>query len=389
MSKKKREPEGPVSRAWMWLAAAGLLGALALSFRLPFIAVAGVENGDFLFMRYRFFDESSDHPRLQLLRRREKLDAVVAPGRTQFEKFVLLRKWARAQWEPAGSFRYPPWDAVEILDLARRGNRGFCAQYAVVFVQACLSLGLHARYGELGHFLAEVWSDELGRWVVMDPTGDVHYEKDGRPLRGRELDEAAWRGRPEGIVKVGSDGRVTPLAAEELKGWRGFSIVMRNNHLSQPVSILREGHPVPLTRQADPRSYPLISRDEVVWSAELLAWRPPGRDAADLPRDRTMTGDPGDFHNVYNQSLIFVVEKDARQGMVKLKLLAENSPGLESFQVDTGAQRFEQPPPGDVALLLKPGRNRFSARVRTSSGWLGPPSSIRLIYKPAWSFRIL
>jgi hypothetical protein len=389
MARKDREP-APRRRLWPRLAAAAALAGGALLVRQPIVAVLQVKNGDFLFMKYRFFEEDSRHPRLRLLRSRERLDQVAAPGRTQLEKVVLLRHWARSQWESGGKFYYPPWDAVEILDLARRhGNRGFCAQYAIVFAQACQSLGLHVRYGELGHFLTEVWIDELGHWVVMDPTEDVYYERDGAPLRGRELDEAAWKGRPRGIVKVRFDGGREAVTAEELKGWRGFSIVMRNNHLSDPVQIEQGGRMVPLVRQDDYRRYPYITRQDVAWGGELLAWRPQGWEARDVPNDRPATSDPDDFHNAYNQTMIFVVGRDAAAGQVKLKLLAEHAPDLEGFAVEAGGQTFLQAPPGDVVLMLKPGLNRFTARVRTSFGWLGRPSSVKLLYKPAWSLRIL
>ena len=111
---------------------------------------------------------------------------VTAPGKSEFEKIVLLRKWVRDQWEGTSNFYYPPWDAVEILDLARKhGNSPFCAQYGIVFLQCCISLGIPARYVDLpGHFVVEVWSNEYNRWVLMDPTHDIHYEKKGIPVKG-------------------------------------------------------------------------------------------------------------------------------------------------------------------------------------------------------------
>ena len=108
-----------------------------------------------------------------------------------------------------------------------------------------------------------------------------------------------------------------------------------------------------------------------------------------MPSDRPVTSDPWDFHNVYDQTLIFVVDKDAAAGTVKLKLLAEHAPELESFRVDAGDRSFDKPLPGDVILGLRPGLNRFSARVKTTFGWLGPQSRVSILYKPAWSFRIL
>jgi hypothetical protein len=221
----------------------------------------------------------------------------------------------------------------------------------------------------------------------MDPTNDIHYELDGRPLGGRELAQAAWRGRWQGIVKVGSDASRTPVTPEELRSWRDYSIVMRNNHLSQPVLIEQGGRLQALTHRADFRDYPMTGKDEVVWGGELLGWRPPGRMAQAPAAIKLTSDDAADFRNAYDQTIIVLVEKDAEQGTVKLKLLSDHSPEFQSFLVRAGGPEFESPLAGSVLLVLHPGLNALSARVKTRFGWLGPESSIELFYKPAWRGR--
>src|SRR2546425_4815526 len=127
--------------------ALGLMGWVAQS---EIVLVTSEHNGEFGVSSYTLREDDFNHPRLRLLRSREKLDEVVSTAETQFETIVLLRAWTRRQWDPGRRFYYPPWDAVEILDLARKyGNGGFCAQYAIVFLQACQSLAIHARYVDL------------------------------------------------------------------------------------------------------------------------------------------------------------------------------------------------------------------------------------------------
>ena len=134
-----------------------------------------------------------------------------------FEKIVLLRKWAHSQWKAGPSFYYPPWDAVEILDLARQHhNYGFCAQYGIVFLQACQSLGLHARYVDLpGHFVVGVWSDDYNKWVIMDPYNDIHFEQDGIPMKGRDICTAYWK-NVKNIYKVDSSYKKTKADSHRL-----------------------------------------------------------------------------------------------------------------------------------------------------------------------------
>src|SRR5258705_550633 len=183
------------------LLATGLIGWVAQS---EIVLVTSEQNGEIAVTSRALREDDFRNARLQLLRSRERLDEVVSAARTQFEAIVLLRAWARRQWEPGGTFYYPPWDAVEILDLARKyDNRGFCAQYAVLLLQACQSMGIHARYVDLpGHFVVAAWSDDFDRWVVMDPTNDISYEKDGVPMRGRDLYRAYWRDDIGGLVEL-------------------------------------------------------------------------------------------------------------------------------------------------------------------------------------------
>ena len=189
------------------------------------LLVTSEHNGEFPASSYALREDDFHHPRLRLLRSREKLDDVVSTAKTQFEKVVLLRGWVHRQWKIGAAFYYPPWDAVEILDLARKhDNRGFCAQYAIVFLQACQSMGIHARYVDLpGHFVVAVWSDDFNRWVVMDPTNDLHYERDGAPMRGRDLNRAYWTGDHRELVSVDSDGRRKAVGRDDLSNYRLYS----------------------------------------------------------------------------------------------------------------------------------------------------------------------
>lgn len=139
-------------------------------------------------------------PRLRELREKYRLDDVVAPGRTDWEKLVLLRNWVRTQWpyNDAGPYERH-WDALEILG-APDGHHGMCVQFGVTFTQCAAALGYVSRHLIVqNHFIADVWSDDYGKWVVMDvetalkPTHDTaHYidTRTGTPLDMLELHRA-------------------------------------------------------------------------------------------------------------------------------------------------------------------------------------------------------
>ena len=143
------------------------------------VALTDSHNEEIRFTSIPFEYERFDEPQLIELRQRYQLDRVVADAQTELEKMIKLRNWVAAQWEydPPISY-YPAWDAREILQL----RRGFCVQYAIVYMQCALSLGMQTRFvfGWLpntwvggkwicGHEVNEYWSNEIGRWVTMDP----------------------------------------------------------------------------------------------------------------------------------------------------------------------------------------------------------------------------
>jgi transglutaminase superfamily protein len=362
------------------LVAAGLIGWLCQS---ELVLITGLDNGEIAASSHGFKEDDFEHPRLRLLRSRERLDQVVSAGGSQFGKILLLRAWVHGQWEVGGSFYYPPWDAVEILDLARKfGNRGFCAQYAIVFLQACQSLGLHARYVDLpGHFVVAVWSDDYDRWVVMDPMKDVHYERDGVPMRGRELYRAYRAGDFDGIVQVGSTGRRKAVTRDDLRDYRLYSIGLSADQLTDPVVVKSNGLPRTLVPAADYRTYPKIGRDRLEITTELLAWR--SEDSGESYPHRPESGDQDEFQYGLNQTVILLANERLQDRILKVALQSSNSPTFERFLIRSEESTDWVPTTSPmIRWMLHPGLNQLSARVETRYGWRGHASSLRIWYKP-------
>jgi len=347
------------------------------------VVVTNEDNGEIAVSSYVLQEDDFLAPRLRFLRSREKLDEVVGAGTTQFEKIVLLRRWVRSQWESSGDFFYPPWDAVEILDLARQhGNRGFCAQYAVVFLQACQSLGIHARYVDLsGHFVVAIWSDDFDKWVVMDPSQDIHYEKDGVPMGGATLCRAYWGKDVRGILECDSYGQRKPVALNALDNYRQYSIALTANQLAVPVQVQVNGAWKPLVHASDYRSYPRIGRDRLVIGSNFLAWRVQGSDEGS-PR-RAETGDQDEFRYALNQTVILLANERIRDRILKVALIGNNSPTFERFLIRSDESTEWVPSPATkIRWLLHAGMNELDARVETRFGWRGNDSSIQVLYKP-------
>jgi hypothetical protein len=370
----------PILAGFFCLFVFGLVAFL----RHPVVYVARNNGGDVVMASYRFSEENFEHSRLEQLRRREKLDQVIAAGKTELEKVVLLRHWVRSQWDTKIPFNYPPWDAMEILDLARSGaSRGFCAQYAVVFLQACQAVGLHARYIDLaGHFSTAVWSNDFERWIVMDPTYDCYYERGGLPLQGHELAKAYWSQRVKGIQRVTFDGVRHPVKREDLAVYRLYSIVKVADQLKYPAQLSVNGRPLTLVHESDYRRYPLVGRDQVTVISSFLGWNEPG--ASERFTDRPLSDDEDDFRYRMNQTMMHVGRVDAIHGRLKIALEAEGAPSFQAFWINVGPPGWMKIEGNRLLWNLTPGRNRLLTRIETKGGWKGPVSELEAYYKPAY-----
>jgi hypothetical protein len=151
-------------------------------------------------------------PRLEHLRKRYRLDEVIAAGKTDMEQFMLLRYWVRNQWHtaweghPAGWM--PPWDALIILDCKDQPEcLTMCTHYGAVFTQCCQALGWNARHCILDHHcVSEVYSFQHDKWIMMDSGNSaqradvgLHFERKGAPLSARELHLALVDRKLDGI----------------------------------------------------------------------------------------------------------------------------------------------------------------------------------------------
>lgn len=215
-------------------------------------------------VRYEWFSA----PRLDLLRTRERLDSVIAGSATEFEALLRLKDWVAAQFPHADPIPYPPWDAIIVLDQIRAGiTGGFCAQYSQVLLQSLASLGVPARYVEIGtnanpinHFPIEAWSNDFGKWVLLDADFNVHYQKNGVPLSAVEVHDAYVSGEAASVTVVEGTAleghpRVADWPHRTLELYYYLRYALKANHVAAPFES-----PFDRTNEAieflDPRTVP-------------------------------------------------------------------------------------------------------------------------------------
>lgn len=216
------------------------------------ISVRIVRNGAAAGARLPFRFQPLREPALDALGAREGLDAVVALGSGELDRIVRLRDWVAAQFETGEPTPPPPWNAMVMLDWIRAGRTGgFCAQYAQLMLQSLAYLGFTARYVEIGsttdpfqHYLLEVWSNALAKWIAMDPDFNLHFERDGVPQSALEVHRALVSGaatalRPVlGLTRKGHpDPFRYPSRTAELYYYLRFHL--RADQLTDPVDPIR------------------------------------------------------------------------------------------------------------------------------------------------------
>ena len=179
----------------------------------------------------RFKFDAHDNPKLKLLRERYRLDDVVAPGRGEFDRQVLLLDWAHRQFKSFGRPTSPARGALDILDANDAGHTFFCAHYADVFLSAAAAMGWvdrklalrrpdHVGSGSTEHSSTEIWSNQHRKWVMFDPTFAMYAELDGVPLNAYELRQA-WFG-------PGADDLVFVIGKERQRRRKADMPVFRN-----------------------------------------------------------------------------------------------------------------------------------------------------------------
>ena len=142
------------------------------------------------------------HPGLTELRTLYRLDDLVSGSRDQYEALRRLLAWVHSLWEHDGNQKPTHPDPLTILEEASQGRRFRCVEYSIVMAAAATALGMPARVLSLktedvgtgapngAHVVAEVWLQQLRKWVFTDGQFAAIPELQDGPLSAVEFKEA-------------------------------------------------------------------------------------------------------------------------------------------------------------------------------------------------------
>ena len=358
--------------------------------------VKSYENPRLRYASYQFAYEDASTPQLAELRARLDLDGLLEGAEGDFEKINLLRHHVSQQWYHGDPHpNYPEWNALEILD--RRdavGKGGMCIQFSIVFIQSLESLGYQARHLNIfNHETVEVYVDELGKWVHVDPesvfdsyefnteTGmpDNIYEQHQYFLAKYGLtaknpidwmSTEPWCNHPESGLPISKQ----PLEISTYTPWLNnpdpakrppqhnlagfFRMMPRNNYFSQRT-------PRPLCQGSTwwPWDGYLNWYDEAT----------PRKLQYALHSDRV-----SDFYPTLNQVVFSAVHGD-REGDVLVDMVSF-TPNFETYEINIDDAGWQEADSHFVWQLHRSALNTLAMRTRNTLGVAGIPSRIQVVY---------
>ena len=308
-----------------------------------------------------FVYEKADATYLARFREIYHLDNVIQGAESQYEAMLRLGAWIGTRWDhgsdPLVGSRYA-CDPTELVAAGERGAKYWCEIAARLTVHAASSLGWPARVitGSCDgytweHAVAELWSDDFGKWFVMDTDFNVVYESNGVPLSAFELSQEGPALQSVGkldIRVIASPKPSLPLI-DMIPFYRYIHVDLRNDWCSRP---LRRGSPA---------------------GGNLATWWTARSDMPPLLTAKLRVNDVDSFNWTLNSVAISAV--DARlldDGRFHLEVaLSVESPVFGHFEISLNDANWKPIQGSIVSWILETGKHSIAARMITAAGDAG------------------
>ena len=335
-----------------------------------------LEEGNAVFVRLPatpFVYEDPDAPPLRRLREEYRLDELVAGAPDEYAAQLALGRWVgtrfghRMDARPEG---YPWFDPVTVLHAAEGGESYWCEVVARLTVYAATSLGWPARMvvisrvggSRYDHAVAELWSNEFGKWFILDTDYNHVFEAEGRPLSSYEMCHDGPRLERAGGLRI---RQFAPTKAgvdesrDQLPYFAYVHVDLRNDWLSRRLH----------------RGSPAGGERSTLWTARpgspdllTLRQREDGRETFDWP--------------VNTVEIRTLGSEERNDGTIAIRVgLSAYAPYFEAFALSVDGSEWEPLDDPVREVVLGVGSHEVAARALTRGG-PGPPSRVRLEIRP-------
>jgi len=353
-----------------------------------------------------------EHPIYQRLRDKLNLGQLISGCQAEFDQLVVIRDWLRGKWAHGWDGTRLLTNALEILEEVEQGKEFHCWYFTMVYC-ACLSaLGFQARPIAIGkantdfiprdemnisHVTAEVWSNEFGKWVVMDTDANCHYEQEGIPLSAYEVRRAWLQGQKGKVKRISgkTPAAVTTRTAifsdavkkELFDNFFRYDIVDYYHYLRfllrMDLSEAQEDELGHLACYATSLAFGQTGMPAVQW---VDCYSPPQIYIENwpIPKGLEFTSCLDDIYWTLNQAEIglrCLQEPAPRRPPVLRVSLTTVTPSFSHFEAQLNGSSWEHRP-AQFDWLLREGENLIEARPVNTCGVKGIVSSIAVRYMP-------
>ncbi len=350
------------------------------------------------------------HSSYQELRERYRLEQIVSGAPTQFDQLLALSDWLRGRWAHGWDGTSLTTNGLQILKEADEGKEFHCWYFTMAFCACAAAIGHVARplaiskadtdlippeEVNISHVISEVWSNDFGKWIVIDPDLNCHYVQDGLPLSAHEI-RRAWLSGERGSVKrvcgktaATITDRTTVFSEQGKKGL--FDVFLRYDALDY-YHYLRFMLRTDLIAASEERL------NHVQTHATSLAFGQPGLPAAQwvdgfappqiyienhpAPPDLLFSSRLEDVYWTLNQAEINVrcaAQPTPSSPPVLRVSLDTVTPDFDRFEVQLGSADWE-PKEAVFDWPLEAGENTVQARPVTRRGLCGMVSGLAISY---------
>jgi hypothetical protein len=144
----------------------------------------------------KFEYQSMENPNLVRIRKDLKLDSIAGNG-NEVSKIINLLHWVHNIIRHDGSTNNPTLkNAIDLIKICKTENRGVnCRMMATILNECYLSMGIKSRYitcmpketkFDDCHVINMVYSNDLKKWIWIDPTFDAYVMNEKGELLGLE-----------------------------------------------------------------------------------------------------------------------------------------------------------------------------------------------------------
>lgn len=141
-----------------------------------------------------FSYQSSQYPGLVKVRQELRLDSIAGKG-NEISKILNLMHWVHSSVRHDGNSKNPKLrNAIDLINVCRTERRGVnCRMMATILNECYLSMGIKSRFitclpkdtiFDDCHVINMVYSNDLNKWIYIDPTFDAYVMNEKGELLG-------------------------------------------------------------------------------------------------------------------------------------------------------------------------------------------------------------